>query len=219
MMKTILMNKDPETEFLAGLIELQYGQQVVEKLGRLSVSVMWARGWPQEKGAFWNAEAFMWSRKIEKEIRVLIADELKFLSSGRNLDIGCGAHSYIPSVGFDVANKMLEFNDTCYEKVEGDLEEGRLPFAAGSFESVTAVFVMNYVHNYGGLLNEMRRILKPNGHFVMVLSAKNINEWQRQKEVNQFDGREWEKVLMNEGFEVEFYQKGQLWFLKGRKKK
>ncbi|MDO8656808.1 MAG: hypothetical protein Q7K45_06225, partial [Nanoarchaeota archaeon] len=112
---------NPETQFFQGLIELQYGQNVEKKLKALSSKIPWAHGWPQNKESFWNAESFMWSRKIEKETREMIQQELQFLAQGKNLDVGCGAYSYIPSVGFDLSPQMLKLNDICIEKVQGDV--------------------------------------------------------------------------------------------------
>lgn len=199
-----------------GLMELQYGQPVKSKLQKIAASIPWAKGWPKNKQAFWNAEAFMWSKKIEKETRAVIQHELQFLAKGKNLDVGCGAYSYISSVGFDLSTQMLMLNDRCYEKVQGDVEE-KLPFKDKSFDSVTAIFVLNYVKNYEQLLQEIKRVLKPKGYFVMVLSASRINEWQRQKEVNSFEGKKWKSIVEKEGFGVGLYQKNKVWFLKCRK--
>ena len=206
-----------ETKFLMGLMELQYGQPVQSKLQKIAASIPWAKGWPHHKESFWNAESFMWSRKIEKETRAIIQQELQFLTKGKNLDLGCGAYSYIPSVGFDLSPQMLMLNDRCYEKVQGDVEE-KLPFKKKSFDSVTAIFVLNYVKNYELLLQEIKRVLKPKGYFVMILSATKINEWQRQKEVNSFEGKRWKSIVEKEGFRVELYQKEEVWFLKCGKK-
>jgi len=208
---------DHDTEFFSGLIELQYGLNVEDKLKKLSEKVSWARGWPEDKKAFWNAEAFMWQKKIEKDKRKLIYGELKFLENGKNLDLGCGAYSYIKSVGFDLAEKMLQFNDNCIERIKGDLEQ-ELLFGNGEFDSVTAVFVLNYVKNYQLLLKEIYRILRDNGCFVMVLSTKEINQWQRQKEVSKFSAEFWLKKMENVGFLVKFEQNEDLWFFKGKKK-
>ena len=202
---------DSETDFFNGLIELQYGQEDLIEMKRIAQKVSWAKGWPVDNIAFWNAEAFMWQQKIEKEKRELIRRELVFLESGNNLDLGCGSYSYIKSVGFDFSEKMLKFNDNCSEKVVGNLEE-KLPFDNFRFDSVTAVFVFNYVNNYEFLLLEVKRILKQNGDFVMVLG--NVNDWQKQKEVNSFDFVEWEKVLKKVGFNVEFYEKEGLGFFR-----
>ena len=69
-----------EAEFFAGLLEWNYGQKDFSKLKNLAQKVSWAQGWPEEKKAFWNAEAFMWQRKIAKEKRALIENELQSLS-------------------------------------------------------------------------------------------------------------------------------------------
>ena len=198
---------DPETEFLQGLIELQYGRD--PDLKEVAQKVPWAKGWPKDDKAFWNAEAFMWERKISKEKRELIKNELSTLN-GRNLDLGCGAYSYIKSVGFDFSMKMLQFNDNCIEKVEGSLEE-RLPFEE-EFDSVTAVFVLNYVENYELLFFEIGRVLHEIGKFVMVLFSKQVNEWQKQKQVNDFSAEKWQQILVKAGFFVNFYKKDELWF-------
>jgi len=210
------MNKreDAENEFLIGLLELQYGEPVEEKLKRLAFDVAWAKGWPVDMRAFWNGEAFMWRRKIDVRLRSVIANELSAFNTGRNLDLGCGAFSYVPSVGFDVAEKMLQFNDQCAEKVVGDLNV-RLPFGGGCFDSVTAVFVLNYVENLAGLLCEVRRVLRESGRFMVVLYSGQVNSWQRQKEVRQLTLLEWREVFEGSGFVVQVWEREGLWFLEG----
>ncbi len=210
---------DKETQFLVGLLDLQYGVADIAAITKLSSSISWAKGWPDNNHAFWNAEAFMWSKKIDKTVRKIIEDELAFLQKKRdyrNLDLGCGAYSYLPSVGFDFSEKMLQFNERCTEKVSGNLEE-KLPFADASFDSVTAVFLLNYIRNYNQLFNEIKRILRDGGLFVMVLSVDLINEWQRQKVVNCFNAQEWIFILGVGGFDVKWVNKDNLLFFKCRK--
>jgi len=202
---------DSETEFLSGLIQLQYGMKVVPKLKKLSSKVGWAKNWPQDTTSFWNAEAFMWARKIDKEKRELIKRELSFLSSGKNLDLGCGSYSYLSSVGLDLSPKMLDFNKNLKKKVVGDLEQ-KLPFREEEFDSVTAIFVLNYVKNHSALFREVCRVLKEKGHFVAILYSKQINDWQRQKEVNHFSEIVWRKELEQAGFGVNSYIKEGLYF-------
>jgi len=210
------MKTDPETNFLSGMIELQYGLDVQEKLKKISHKISWAKGWPKNNEAFWNGEAFMWQNKIEKEKRILIEKEIAFLKKEKNLknlDLGCGAYSYIPSVGFDFSEKMLQFNDNCTEKVIGNLEK-KLFFKNGTFDSITAIFVLNYVRNYLLLLGEIFKIIKNKSYFVMVLSAKGVNEWQSQKEVNFFTREKWKQILESVGFKVDDYEKKDLLFFK-----
>jgi len=207
---------DPETEFFIEMMKLNYGEDVEEKLRKLSSSISWAKGWPQEKKAFWNAEAFMWSRKISKEKRALITQELAFLKGKKNLDLGCGAYSYLPSIGFDLSEKMLQFNEQCREKVVGDVEKP-LPFLDGSFGSVTAIFLLNYVVNHQQLLKEMYRLLKNEGYAVVILSLTKINDWQRQKEVHAFTSDQLVREMELAGFQVQAEEKDGLLLVKGIK--
>ncbi|MBU1876004.1 MAG: methyltransferase domain-containing protein [Nanoarchaeota archaeon] len=210
---------DLETEFFSGLIELGYGQDVEDQLKKIAEKIDWAKGWPENNKSFWNAEAFMWNYKIDKIKRKLITEELAFLQEGRgkNLDLGCGAYSYIPSVGFDISEKMLLFNDNCKEKIIGSLEED-LPFKDNLFDSVTAVFVLNYVKNHQQLLLEIRRVLKEKGIFVAVLYSGTINNWQNQKVVNNYVFSEWRCILQKTGFSVESYEKEKFWFFRCKNK-
>ncbi len=208
------MNFDLETDFFNGLIELQYGQEDLRRMKELSEKISWAQGWPENNLAFWNAEAFMWQRKIDKEKRELIEEELAFLDGKRNLDLGCGAYSYLKSVGLDFSEKMLKLNEKCTEKIVADLEK-KLPLENNSFDSVTVIFLLNYVKNYSSLLLEIKRVLKDKGNFVMVLG--NVNHWQKQKEINGFDFNEWKEVLEKVGFNVNCYEKEGLWFFRCEK--
>lgn len=196
---------DAETKFLCGLIKLQYGRQVEPKLKSLAKQVEWAKGWPEDKEAFWNAEAFMWQHKIDQEKRTLIETELKFWSAGKNLDLGCGAYSYLPSVCLDLAPKMLNLNSRCLQKVLGDLEQP-LPFKNEEFDSVTAIFVLNYVQHLSSLLAEIVRVLKSNGTAIFVLSATGVRDWPQQQEVNHYAVKGWLTVLSQQ-FQVRSYTK------------
>lgn len=208
-----------ETEFFLRKLELDYGDERAEEgLKKISTRISWLNGWPENKKAFWNGESFMWGNKISKETREMIKEELKFLvESKKNLDLGCGSFSYVGSVGFDIAEKMLLLNSNLSEKVVGDLEK-ELPFEDKEFSSVTMVFILNYVENYFGLLNEVFRVLENDGKLVAVQPAEEVNSWQRQKAVNKLDFKEWKMILEKAGFEVNFYEKGKLGFFKCRKR-
>ena len=200
---------DEENEFFLRLIEFNYDSNVEQKLQTLAQNIDWARGWPEKKEAFWNAEAFMWQWKIDTKLRASIAAQLASIQRGRNLDLGCGAYSYLPSVGFDCSAKMLQFNSQCTEKIVGDVEQ-KLPFSR-EFDSVTAIFVLNYVHNYAGLVQEIYRVLKNNGVFVMVLGSK-INTWYSKKQENHLSPEEWKSILKKQGFRVRYQIKDTLHF-------
>ena len=202
-------------------IEFDYGGKG-EGLKGVSKEISWLKGWPKSRRAFWNGEAFMWRNKIEREKRELIKKELMFLEERgrrgrRNLDLGCGSYSYITSVGLDISEKMLLLNDNLQEKVLGDLEK-KLPFRKGEFDSVTMVFVLDYIRNYWNLLKEVFRVLKEKGVLVVVQSRKKGKGiWEKQRR-NNFRPERWGKILREVGFKVDFYEKEGLGFFKCRKK-
>ncbi len=211
------LNKiDTETKFMQRLIELQYDTANIDELTKISRKISWAKGWPQDKTAFWNSEAFMWKRKISEKVKKIIFEELKGLSS-TNLDLGCGAYSYIKSVGFDISEKMLQNNENLISKVVGDVEKN-LPFKDNEFDSVTAIFLLNYVKNYEKLFAEISCVLKSGGIFMMVLSAVPIKKWHQRQQVNDFSVKEWKEAL-EKSFKVKFYSKEDLYFLRCTKAK
>jgi len=213
------MKSDNETEFFLRKLEFDYGDKKAEqKLRKLSREIGWLKGWPKDKKAFWNGEAFMWRNKISKEKRELIKKELAFLEgkNGKNLDLGCGSYSYVKSIGFDVSEKMLLLNDNLSEKVAGDLEE-KLPFEDGEFDSVTMVFVLDYIKNYLGMLKEIGRVLKKKGRLVIVQGE--TNEWWGKKRKNKLGMKELREILKGEGFKVKGGKKQGLLFLKAFKSK
>lgn len=233
------MHLDKETGFFLRKLEFDYGdKKAEEKLKEPSKKISWLEGWPEDKKAFWNGEAFMWRNRISKEKRELIRKEPGFLEkkdkqkdgsgkkdkkksrekSEKNLDLGCGSYSYVKSVGFDTAEKMLLLNENLIERVKGDLEK-RLPFEDKVFNSATMVFVLDYITNYLDLLREVFRILEKKGQLVVVQSAEEVNIWQRQKAVNRFGFKKWKRILEETGFEVIFYKKEKLGFFKCKKRK
>ena len=206
---------DAETEFIAGMMQLHFGVDTKASLLKLAPYVPWARGWPEDPEAFWNAEAFMWGYQIPKDIRQAIAEEIAFLAKGKNLDLGCGAYSYITSVGFDISPLMLRYNERCSAKIVGDVEQ-LLPFRNNEFDSVTAIFLLNYVARYQQLLVEIRRVLRPQGR-VMIVLARQVQAWQRTKQQNALTIVQWKALLEKQGFSVSHYQKQGLFFLQGKK--
>lgn len=208
---------DTENEFFIHKLELDYGnKKAVKELKKLSNDIAWLKGWPNNKAAFWNGEAFMWSNKISQEKRKLITKELKPLEKKKNLDLGCGAYSYTPSTGFDISEKMLLLNDKLKERITGDLEKA-LPFEDESFDSATLVFVLNYVKNHESLLKEVFRVLKKKGSLIVVQSSKQVDKWHRRQAVNNCSFKRLNGLLNQTGFKVKSYEKEELWFFKCRK--
>ncbi len=203
-----------ENQLLIDLLELQHGAIKLFEVQKSAEKVTWAKGYPKNKEAFWNCEAFMWSRKIDSKKRELIRLELLKkiqLESVNNLDLGSGSYCYIPSVAFDCSMKMLEFNDSAIQKVEGDLQS-KWPFDNAFFTSVTAVFVLNYISDLDFVFCEVRRVLVNGGKFVAVISANGVSDLHQKHEKQIMNFKVWEQKFKLNFKTVEAYEKEGLWF-------
>lgn len=95
------------------------------------------------------------------------------------LDLGCG-HQILPAwveadevgmvgrcrtaVGIDLDLPGLKKNKILRDRLMGNLEH--LPFAAGSFDLVTANWVVEHLESPEAVLSEIKRVLRPGGRFL-----------------------------------------------------
>lgn len=94
----------------------------------------------------------------------------------RWLDVGCGrgellsiiGSKFAHAAGCDPSPSMLPQNAAFETRVQPSLAE--LPFEDHSVDFVTAVCVLHHVHgeNRQALMREVRRVLRPTGHFCII---------------------------------------------------
>jgi SAM-dependent methyltransferase len=138
--------------------------------------------------------------KIESVISSTKIDSIE-----RWLDVGCGLRPYESSfpdgvyVGVDVEDSgrsaSLKVPDHYFDGVT-------LPFAKANFEGVISTQVLEHVPNPQGLLEEMHRVIKPNG--MLILSLPFV--WQEHEEPYdyfRFTQFRITELLHKTGFEVE----------------
>lgn len=98
--------------------------------------------------------------------------------SGRVLDVGCGTgimlqslEAHGSSTGLDLSTTALDF---CRERGLTRLVQGRgeaLPFADGSFSTVSAFGVVEHIEADAQAVAEWARVLEPGGQLVLLTSA------------------------------------------------
>jgi len=98
------------------------------------------------------------------------------ISGKRMLDVGCGMGYFVDlferngakCTGVDIDDSCLDY---CRSKMRGeylklDLTEIPYPFPNEYFDIVVCSEVLEHIENNGAVIDEIRRILKPNGIFI-----------------------------------------------------
>lgn len=171
------------------------------------------RGWPEKPVKFWDIEALSWKIKIPSYVRLFIRKELlkKIPLGGLNLALGPGSYPYIEdSVLVDFSSEMLKAVEPAVKfkkKLVYDLDKGKLPFKDSVFDTVTMVFVVDYLSRVGNGFKEIYRVLKKNGKLIIVQSAKMLDEWYVKQETKQWKTDELSKLLKETGFKVKVEKK------------
>jgi SAM-dependent methyltransferase len=131
----------------------------------------------------------------------------------RILDVGCGTGAnllmlskYGDAEGVDISEDALAF---CRERGLKKVKHGaaeELPFEDGSFDLVTALDVVEHIDDDVASLQEMRRVLRPDGR-VLLFVPTFMFLWGLQDDVSNHRRRyrlpELHRVLERAGFEVE----------------
>ena len=180
-------------------------KKVLQKAMAFAKQVPEFKGWPQDDKAFWNAEAFMWNSKIDKELRQAITQVLKPRVGQKNLDLGSGNIVYTPNtISLDYSPEMMALNPNP-DKVQHDLELP-LPFPTQSFDSATAVFVFNYIKNIPQLISEIKRVLIANGKLTIV-QPQEVNKLYNLHVKNNYDEASLRVLLKKSGFRTESFSR------------
>lgn len=103
-------------------------------------------------------------RRVVDTLSNLFDGILGISFKGRILDLGCGDGS--------VVEAMNQYEGVAAEGIDighsVDFETDRLPYVDASFDIVLMYSVIEHLHNPGNALTEVRRILKKNGHVIVI---------------------------------------------------
>jgi len=106
-------------------------------------------------------------------------------TNGFYLDVGCGNGSHWEDkvfqglIGLDISNKALEVMGSRYPSVpliRGDLCS--LPFADKSLDGVFALAVLEHIYYLEHAIEELYRVLKPDGKLILSIPAEGGMLWK-----------------------------------------
>ena len=128
----------------------------------------------------------------------LLCDQvyLEGIKPGKLLDVGCGNGNFLKTMqdkgwevrGTDFDTQAINFAKEKYG-VTVDLGDLRnINYPENSFDAITLNNVIEHLPNPVDVLEECKRILKPNGHLVVV--TPNIQAWGHQKFKSDWRGLE-----------------------------
>ncbi|MBI9079575.1 MAG: class I SAM-dependent methyltransferase [Pseudodesulfovibrio sp.] len=136
-------------------------------------------------------------------------------SPGKLLDFGSGAGHFgsaMSSAGWDVSCEDISYSTEC-SRLRMDGEQPLLDYPNDYFDVVTLWYVIEHMLDPRGTLQEVRRVLKPDG--TLVLSQQNFSSFQAHvfgprwlmldppRHVYQFSPDNLKKLVVQEGFAVQ----------------
>lgn len=111
-----------------------------------------------------------WFRKRQKIVGTLVD---RYHEKGVVLDLGCGNSLWNErnkrTVGVDISHAFLCYNRTTFSSffpLRGDLAQG-IPCKDGSVDVVVAAEVLEHFQEQIGIISEIRRVLKKEGHAII----------------------------------------------------
>lgn len=116
----------------------------------------------------------------------LLVEFIKRLRPGKVLDIGCGSgylghlikkiNSNIAFTGFDISEYAIGLAQS-YDRVYLlDIDKEDIPENSGHFDMVVCADVLEHIYDVDHCLNEIKRVLKPDGK--AVITTPNFSYWK-----------------------------------------
>lgn len=174
-------------------------------IGKLKAAYLRQRFFPNWISLFINP-FFLIRRALLNELRALAPN-----LGGRVLDFGCGAKPYrelflhaTEYIGVDMEN---EGHDHSTEEIDVYYDGATLPFDDNSFDGVFTSEVLEHVPDINDSLQELNRVLKPNGRILITVPFV-FPEHEMPNDFRRLNANGLHIVLQANGFRAITIRKG-----------
>ncbi len=150
-----------------------------------------------QEGHDWSVDSPITPRDQERSCTSFMLDALSDmlatyrsrLVGDRMLDVGCGYGGLARLVATDLGigeAHGIDVDETVLEEatskgvlaLHADISQGPLPYPDGYFDFITSFGMLDYLPVFDDALDEIYRILKPNGH--VLISLPNLASWHNR---------------------------------------
>jgi SAM-dependent methyltransferase len=153
----------PASFHLSQFLHLLYAEKTPSAFWRAFARRNHLRKLPRQ--AFWDYFEEFQPKRLE------VVDWLQKNAKGKILDLGAGAHSYIPvEVAVDGSEKALIQNRWAKRRAVADLDAtGPWPSALGlaSFDTILLNSILAYVRSPANILRQCKRFIEPKGRLLI----------------------------------------------------
>jgi ubiquinone/menaquinone biosynthesis C-methylase UbiE len=122
---------------------------------------------------------YWWFVGVRAMVRNLLSLSVEHDRLGKVLDVGCGTGALLDQLqscseelwGVDLSSEALKYCSLRGHKNLILADANNTPFPSAYFDVITAIGVIEHLDDDDAFLNEMRRLLKPNGTLIMLTSS------------------------------------------------
>ena len=165
------------------------------------------------KNKYYELEDKHWWNVSRREIILKLLNPY-FKKEAKVLDIGCSSGALIKQIisnnvvkvyGIDISKDAIKLSKDKGLKNVKTMNASKLEFEDKEFDVIIASDVLEHIHSDLNALKEWRRVLKPNGHMILFVPARQIlwsNNDIYSQHFRRYEKKQLKDRLIRSGFSI-----------------